>query len=171
MAVQSRLQYRYCVVNCIICSPPSAGATSAPSLIFILPGTFYIRIIPKDQEPFLSRPKIQVLVSSFSYQRYYEFILVTSISLFFMCYWHRSLSFLFCRPHALLHWDSFLWLWVCHLSSLTGWPESLAVEVGTSCHDWTEILWNKMPSRALPVTQLPLICQVLVKKQKWKDKV
>ncbi|XP_041655046.1 sodium-coupled neutral amino acid transporter 3-like [Cheilinus undulatus] len=35
------------------------GATSAPSLIFILPGIFYIRIIPEDQEPLLSRPKIQ----------------------------------------------------------------------------------------------------------------
>ncbi|XP_035378117.1 sodium-coupled neutral amino acid transporter 3-like [Electrophorus electricus] len=35
------------------------GATSAPSLIFILPGLFYIRIVPKDQEPTFSRPKIQ----------------------------------------------------------------------------------------------------------------
>uniref|UniRef100_A0A8B9LP90 Solute carrier family 38 member 5b n=1 Tax=Astyanax mexicanus TaxID=7994 RepID=A0A8B9LP90_ASTMX len=35
------------------------GATSAPSLIFILPGLFYIRIVPKDQEPMNSRPKIQ----------------------------------------------------------------------------------------------------------------
>ncbi|KAM9786288.1 sodium-coupled neutral amino acid transporter 3-like [Neosynchiropus ocellatus] len=35
------------------------GATSAPSLIFILPGIFYIRIVPEDQEPLLSRPKIQ----------------------------------------------------------------------------------------------------------------
>ncbi|KAF5895255.1 sodium-coupled neutral amino acid transporter 3-like, partial [Clarias magur] len=35
------------------------GATSAPSLIFILPGLFYIRIIPTDQEPLSSRPKIQ----------------------------------------------------------------------------------------------------------------
>lgn len=35
------------------------GATSAPSLIFILPGIFYVRIIPEDQEPLLSRPKIQ----------------------------------------------------------------------------------------------------------------
>uniref|UniRef100_A0A7N6ALR5 Amino acid transporter transmembrane domain-containing protein n=1 Tax=Anabas testudineus TaxID=64144 RepID=A0A7N6ALR5_ANATE len=36
------------------------GATTAPSLIFILPGLFYIRIIPTDQEPMNSRPKIQV---------------------------------------------------------------------------------------------------------------
>lgn len=36
------------------------GATTAPSLIFILPGLFYIRIIPTDQEPMKSRPKIQV---------------------------------------------------------------------------------------------------------------
>nr|XP_020467471.1 sodium-coupled neutral amino acid transporter 3-like [Monopterus albus] len=35
------------------------GATSAPSLIFILPGIFYLRIVPVDQEPLLSRPKIQ----------------------------------------------------------------------------------------------------------------
>ncbi|XP_076859819.1 sodium-coupled neutral amino acid transporter 5b [Brachyhypopomus gauderio] len=35
------------------------GATSAPSLIFILPGLFYIRIVPKEQEPTFSRPKIQ----------------------------------------------------------------------------------------------------------------
>uniref|UniRef100_A0A7N9ATD5 Sodium-coupled neutral amino acid transporter 3-like n=1 Tax=Mastacembelus armatus TaxID=205130 RepID=A0A7N9ATD5_9TELE len=35
------------------------GATTAPSLIFILPGLFYIRIIPSDQEPMSSRPKIQ----------------------------------------------------------------------------------------------------------------
>ncbi|XP_068602832.1 sodium-coupled neutral amino acid transporter 5b [Brachionichthys hirsutus] len=35
------------------------GATTAPSLIFILPGLFYIRIIPAEQEPMSSRPKIQ----------------------------------------------------------------------------------------------------------------
>uniref|UniRef100_A0A3Q3XN34 Amino acid transporter transmembrane domain-containing protein n=1 Tax=Mola mola TaxID=94237 RepID=A0A3Q3XN34_MOLML len=35
------------------------GATTAPSLIFILPGLFYIRIIPTSQEPMHSRPKIQ----------------------------------------------------------------------------------------------------------------
>ncbi|XP_027135761.1 sodium-coupled neutral amino acid transporter 3 isoform X2 [Larimichthys crocea] len=35
------------------------GATTAPSLIFILPGLFYIRIIPINQEPMNSRPKIQ----------------------------------------------------------------------------------------------------------------
>lgn len=34
------------------------GATTAPSLIFILPGLFYIRIIPNEQEPMNSRPKI-----------------------------------------------------------------------------------------------------------------
>uniref|UniRef100_A0A8C9WHB2 Solute carrier family 38 member 5 n=1 Tax=Scleropages formosus TaxID=113540 RepID=A0A8C9WHB2_SCLFO len=37
------------------------GATSAPSLIFILPGIFYLRIVPNDKEPMNSRPKIQVL--------------------------------------------------------------------------------------------------------------
>uniref|UniRef100_A0A665V3R0 Solute carrier family 38 member 5a n=1 Tax=Echeneis naucrates TaxID=173247 RepID=A0A665V3R0_ECHNA len=54
------------VVNLLVIFVPSIrdifgliGATSAPSLIFILPGIFYIRIIPEDQEPFLSRPKIQ----------------------------------------------------------------------------------------------------------------
>ncbi|XP_020653312.3 sodium-coupled neutral amino acid transporter 5 [Pogona vitticeps] len=35
------------------------GATSAPSLIFILPSIFYIRIIPNEKEPLLSRSKIQ----------------------------------------------------------------------------------------------------------------
>ncbi|KAB5567455.1 hypothetical protein PHYPO_G00232970 [Pangasianodon hypophthalmus] len=37
------------------------GATSAPSLIFILPGLFYIRIVPVDQEPLHSRAKIQAI--------------------------------------------------------------------------------------------------------------
>ncbi|XP_075041671.1 sodium-coupled neutral amino acid transporter 5 [Mixophyes fleayi] len=35
------------------------GATSAPSLIFILPSIFYLRIVPTEKEPLLSRPKIQ----------------------------------------------------------------------------------------------------------------
>uniref|UniRef100_A0A3B3QZ24 Solute carrier family 38 member 5a n=1 Tax=Paramormyrops kingsleyae TaxID=1676925 RepID=A0A3B3QZ24_9TELE len=35
------------------------GATSAPSLIFILPGLFYIRIVPENLETMKSRPKIQ----------------------------------------------------------------------------------------------------------------
>ncbi|XP_068183828.1 sodium-coupled neutral amino acid transporter 5b [Antennarius striatus] len=35
------------------------GATTAPCLIFILPGLFYIRIIPPEQEPMNTRPKIQ----------------------------------------------------------------------------------------------------------------
>ncbi|KAF7664667.1 hypothetical protein LDENG_00170000 [Lucifuga dentata] len=34
------------------------GATSAPCLIFIFPAVFYIRIVPKDKEPMISRPKI-----------------------------------------------------------------------------------------------------------------
>ncbi|CAH2312540.1 sodium-coupled neutral amino acid transporter 3 [Pelobates cultripes] len=34
------------------------GATSAPCLIFIFPAVFYIRIMPKDQEPMKSTPKI-----------------------------------------------------------------------------------------------------------------
>uniref|UniRef100_A0A8B9RLH6 Solute carrier family 38 member 3 n=1 Tax=Astyanax mexicanus TaxID=7994 RepID=A0A8B9RLH6_ASTMX len=34
------------------------GATSAPSLIFILPGIFYTRIVPEEQEPMKSPPKI-----------------------------------------------------------------------------------------------------------------
>lgn len=38
----------------------SSGATSAPSLIFILPSIFYIRIVPNEKEPLLSRSKIQV---------------------------------------------------------------------------------------------------------------
>ncbi|XP_062397773.1 sodium-coupled neutral amino acid transporter 3-like [Sardina pilchardus] len=34
------------------------GATSAPSLIFILPGIFYLRIIPEEQEPMKSKSKM-----------------------------------------------------------------------------------------------------------------
>uniref|UniRef100_A0A665TMM2 Solute carrier family 38 member 3b n=1 Tax=Echeneis naucrates TaxID=173247 RepID=A0A665TMM2_ECHNA len=34
------------------------GATSAPCLIFIFPAVFYIRIVPKDEEPMNSLPKI-----------------------------------------------------------------------------------------------------------------
>uniref|UniRef100_A0A673MZE6 Sodium-coupled neutral amino acid transporter 3-like n=1 Tax=Sinocyclocheilus rhinocerous TaxID=307959 RepID=A0A673MZE6_9TELE len=37
------------------------GATSAPSLIFILPGIIYICIVPEEQEPLKSRPKIQAI--------------------------------------------------------------------------------------------------------------
>ncbi|KAK2898601.1 hypothetical protein Q8A67_010019 [Cirrhinus molitorella] len=37
------------------------GATSAPSLIFILPGIFYIRIVPEEQVPLKSRPKIKAI--------------------------------------------------------------------------------------------------------------
>ncbi|XP_072537836.1 sodium-coupled neutral amino acid transporter 3 [Salminus brasiliensis] len=38
------------------------GATSAPSLIFILPGIFYTRIVPEEQEPLKSRPKIMAIM-------------------------------------------------------------------------------------------------------------
>nr|XP_043903706.1 sodium-coupled neutral amino acid transporter 3-like [Solea senegalensis] len=34
------------------------GATSAPCLIFIFPAVFYIRIVPKEEEPMRSVPKI-----------------------------------------------------------------------------------------------------------------
>ncbi|KAM3861436.1 sodium-coupled neutral amino acid transporter 3-like [Diretmus argenteus] len=54
------------IVNLLVIFMPSIrdifgliGATSAPSLIFILPGVFYIRIVPEEQEPLMSRPKIQ----------------------------------------------------------------------------------------------------------------
>ncbi|XP_060930544.1 sodium-coupled neutral amino acid transporter 3-like [Limanda limanda] len=54
------------LVNLLVIFVPSIrdifgiiGATSAPTLIFILPGIFYVRIVPDDQEPLLSRPKIQ----------------------------------------------------------------------------------------------------------------
>ncbi|XP_043542006.1 sodium-coupled neutral amino acid transporter 5-like [Chiloscyllium plagiosum] len=55
------------------------GATTAPSLIFILPGMFYVRIVPNDREPLKSRPKIQA--ASFA-----------AIGLIFMV---MSLSFIF----------------------------------------------------------------------------
>ncbi|XP_068104700.1 sodium-coupled neutral amino acid transporter 5 [Hyperolius riggenbachi] len=38
------------------------GATSAPSLIFILPSIFYLRIVPTEKEPLFSRPKIQAAI-------------------------------------------------------------------------------------------------------------
>lgn len=38
------------------------GATSAPSLIFILPGIFYTRIVPEEQEPMKSPPKIMAIM-------------------------------------------------------------------------------------------------------------
>uniref|UniRef100_A0A8C5PMH3 Solute carrier family 38 member 5 n=1 Tax=Leptobrachium leishanense TaxID=445787 RepID=A0A8C5PMH3_9ANUR len=38
------------------------GATTAPSLIFILPSIFYIRIVPNEKEQLSSRPKIQASV-------------------------------------------------------------------------------------------------------------
>ncbi|XP_036068718.1 sodium-coupled neutral amino acid transporter 3 [Oryzias melastigma] len=54
------------LVNLLVIFVPSMkdifgliGATSAPSLIFILPAIFYIRIVPEEQEPLKSRPKIQ----------------------------------------------------------------------------------------------------------------
>ncbi|XP_053172437.1 sodium-coupled neutral amino acid transporter 3-like [Scomber japonicus] len=37
------------------------GATSAPCLIFIFPAVFYIRIVPKEEEPMSSVPKILAL--------------------------------------------------------------------------------------------------------------
>lgn len=53
------------VVNLLVIFVPNIrdifgiiGATSAPSLIFILPGLFYIRIVSPEQEPMNSRPKI-----------------------------------------------------------------------------------------------------------------
>uniref|UniRef100_A0A3Q1BF52 Amino acid transporter transmembrane domain-containing protein n=1 Tax=Amphiprion ocellaris TaxID=80972 RepID=A0A3Q1BF52_AMPOC len=38
------------------------GATSAPCLIFIFPAVFYIRIVPKEEEPLRSTPKILVSI-------------------------------------------------------------------------------------------------------------
>uniref|UniRef100_G3N728 Solute carrier family 38 member 3a n=1 Tax=Gasterosteus aculeatus aculeatus TaxID=481459 RepID=G3N728_GASAC len=39
------------------------GATSAPCLIFIFPAVFYIRIVPKEEEPMTSFPKVMVSIS------------------------------------------------------------------------------------------------------------
>ncbi|KAH1188009.1 hypothetical protein KIL84_012397 [Mauremys mutica] len=54
------------VVNLLVIFVPNIrdifgviGATSAPSLIFILPSIFYLRIVPREKEPLRSRPKIQ----------------------------------------------------------------------------------------------------------------
>ncbi|XP_041953283.1 sodium-coupled neutral amino acid transporter 5-like [Alosa sapidissima] len=53
------------VVNILVIFVPNIrdifgfiGATSAPSLIFILPGIFYLRIIPEEQEPMKSKSKM-----------------------------------------------------------------------------------------------------------------
>ncbi|XP_075434407.1 sodium-coupled neutral amino acid transporter 3-like isoform X2 [Ascaphus truei] len=57
------------VVNVLVICVPNIkdifgviGATSAPSLIFILPSIFYIRIVPSEKEPLTSRPKIQAAI-------------------------------------------------------------------------------------------------------------
>ncbi|XP_067832265.1 sodium-coupled neutral amino acid transporter 3-like [Heptranchias perlo] len=56
-----------CVNLLVICVPNIRdifgiiGATSAPSLIFILPGLFYVRIVPNDKEPLKSKAKIQAM--------------------------------------------------------------------------------------------------------------
>lgn len=39
-----------------------SGSTSAPSLIFILPSVFYLRLVPSEVEPLSSWPKIQVSI-------------------------------------------------------------------------------------------------------------
>uniref|UniRef100_A0A8C7RBH0 Solute carrier family 38 member 3a n=1 Tax=Oncorhynchus mykiss TaxID=8022 RepID=A0A8C7RBH0_ONCMY len=44
------------------------GATSAPCLIFIFPAVFYIRIVPEEEEPMRSTPKILVSDVSYSVQ-------------------------------------------------------------------------------------------------------
>ncbi|XP_012693935.2 sodium-coupled neutral amino acid transporter 3-like isoform X2 [Clupea harengus] len=53
------------VINLLVIFAPNIlgifgiiGATSAPCLIFIFPATFYIRIVPKEDEPMRSPPKI-----------------------------------------------------------------------------------------------------------------
>ncbi|CAL8302005.1 unnamed protein product [Arctogadus glacialis] len=52
----TRTQLKWVVGLGSLCT---GGATTAPCLIFILPGLFYIRIVPIEQEPMSSRPKIQ----------------------------------------------------------------------------------------------------------------
>lgn len=47
------------------------GATSAPCLIFIFPAVFYIRIVPKEDEPMSSTPKILVRHSNLSWTIHY----------------------------------------------------------------------------------------------------
>uniref|UniRef100_A0A8C2L3U5 Solute carrier family 38 member 5a n=1 Tax=Cyprinus carpio TaxID=7962 RepID=A0A8C2L3U5_CYPCA len=60
------------------------GATSAPSLIFILPGIFYICIVSKDKELLKSRPKIQVRIRqnvSSTFSQIYGFFFSHFVSL------------------------------------------------------------------------------------------
>lgn len=52
------------------------GATTAPSLIFILPGLFYIRIVPTEQEPMNSKPKLQVGLHMIVLTLYLPFFLI-----------------------------------------------------------------------------------------------
>lgn len=47
----------YDQIYVFLCDP---GATSAPCLIFIFPAVFYIRIVPREDEPMTSTSKILV---------------------------------------------------------------------------------------------------------------
>uniref|UniRef100_A0A6I8NHR8 Solute carrier family 38 member 5 n=1 Tax=Ornithorhynchus anatinus TaxID=9258 RepID=A0A6I8NHR8_ORNAN len=65
-AIQQLLFHQKDFINLLVILIPNIrdifgviGATSAPSLIFILPSIFYIRIIPNEKEPLSSRPKMQ----------------------------------------------------------------------------------------------------------------
>lgn len=54
------------------------GATSAPCLIFIFPAVFYIRIVPKEDEPLRSAPKIMV---SFCYATNVQYCSIYSMGI------------------------------------------------------------------------------------------
>ncbi|KAM3872383.1 sodium-coupled neutral amino acid transporter 3-like [Diretmus argenteus] len=58
------------------------GATTTPLLIYILPGVFYIRIVPEEQEPLKSGPKIQAACFAF-----FGFILMVLCSSFVINDW------------------------------------------------------------------------------------
>lgn len=101
-----------------LCGPSLfLGATTAPSLIFILPGLFYIRIIPTDQEPMRSRPKIQVGSDLFLTQR------GATVKKRLYKQSHSVHVLLFFRQHVSQHWVSYLWLWALHSLGLIGWAE------------------------------------------------
>lgn len=95
----------------------SAGATTAPTLIFILPGLFYIRIVPKTQEPMNSRPKIQVGFPDRVFQEKER--------------WRCCSDFVLCfsRLRASPLWASFSWSWVWHSLELTGRVEKSEILV------------------------------------------
>lgn len=78
----------------------STGATSAPCLIFIFPAVFYIRIVPEEDEPMRSPPKILVSACTHTVFGFPPFI---HSGIWFLASL-RNVDAL--KPFTLLDWDS-----------------------------------------------------------------